>query len=81
MNIHISIDDQWLTLLDGDEVIREYPISSGAKGVGFTKDSYRTPTGHFRICEKIGYEQPLGTIKARIRRGLLKLREQLTGKV
>lgn len=62
MNIHISIDDQWLTLSDGDEVIREYPISSGAKGVGFTKDSYRTPTGQFRICEKIGYEQPLGTI-------------------
>ncbi len=62
MNIHISIDDQWLTLLDGDEVIREYPISSGIKGVGFVKDSYRTPTGHFRICEKIGYEQPLGTI-------------------
>lgn len=62
MNIHISIDDQWLTLLDGDEVIREYPISSSAKGVGFTKDSYRTPTGQFRVCEKIGYEQPLGTI-------------------
>ena len=62
MNIHISIDDQWLTLLDGDEVIREYPISSSAKGVGFTKDSYRTPTGHFRVCEKIGYEEPLGTI-------------------
>lgn len=62
MNIHISIDDQWLTLLDGDEVIREYPISSSAKGVGFTKDSYRTPTGQFRVCEKIGYEEPLGTI-------------------
>jgi phosphoserine phosphatase SerB len=62
MNIHISIDDQWLTLSDGDEVIREYPISSAAKGVGFTKDSYRTPTGQFRVCEKIGYEQPLGTI-------------------
>lgn len=62
MNIHISIDDQLLTLSDGDEVIREYPISSGEKGVGFTNGSYRTPTGQFRICEKIGYEQPLGTI-------------------
>lgn len=62
MNIHISIDDQWLTLLDGDEVIREYPISSSAKGVGFTKDSYRTPTGQFRVCEKIGYEEALGTV-------------------
>jgi phosphoserine phosphatase len=62
MHIHISIDDQWLTLFDGDEVVREYPVSTSAKGVGFTKDSYRTPTGHFRVCEKIGYDQPLGTI-------------------
>lgn len=62
MNIHISIDDQWLTLLDGDEVIREYPISSSAKGVGFTRNSHRTPTGQFRVCEKIGYEETLGTV-------------------
>ncbi|MFY7818337.1 MAG: HAD-IB family phosphatase [Akkermansiaceae bacterium] len=62
MNIHISIDDQWLTLLDGDEVVREYPISSSAKGVGFTKDSHRTPTGQFRVCEKIGYEEALGAV-------------------
>ena len=62
MQIHISIDDQLLTLSDGDEVIREYPISSGEKGVGFKNGSYRTPTGQFRICEKIGYEQALGTI-------------------
>lgn len=62
MHIHISIDDQELRLIDGDVVIRTYPISSATKGVGFTKDSYRTPAGQFRICEKIGYEAPLGTI-------------------
>jgi phosphoserine phosphatase len=71
VNIHISIDLQLLTLFDGDEVVREYSISSSAKGVGFRNGSYRTPTGQFTICEKIGYEQPLGTIfKERIPAGM-----------
>jgi phosphoserine phosphatase SerB len=71
VNIHISIDQQLLTLFDGDEVVREYSISSSAKGVGFRNGSYRTPTGHFTICEKIGYEQALGTIfKERVPAGM-----------
>ena len=62
MHISISIDEQLLRLSEGDEILREYPVSSAAKGVGFREESYRTPTGQFRICEKIGYDQPLGTI-------------------
>jgi len=63
----VSIDDQILTVLEGGICIREFPVSTAAKGMGYAKDSLRTPTGAFRICEKIGAGQPAGTIfKARV---------------
>ncbi len=36
-------------------------ISSATNGIGFAEGSYRTPTGHFRIREKIGDGAPLYT--------------------
>lgn len=41
-------------------VLREWPVSTSARGVGFELGSLKTPTGHFRIAEKIGAGAPLG---------------------
>ena len=63
----VSIDDQELKVLEGGECIRRFEVSTATKGMGFLMDSYRTPTGRFRISEKVGDGEPDGTIfKARV---------------
>lgn len=60
--LEVSIDDQTLKVIEGDQCIRQFDISTAAKGMGFVMDSYRTPTGRFNIAEKIGAGEPGGTI-------------------
>ena len=60
--LEISMDHQVLEVLKNDEKIRSFPISTSAKGMGFTEGSLRTPTGSFRIAEKIGAGAPLLTV-------------------
>lgn len=65
--LEVSIDDQTLKVIEGDSCIRRFDISTAAKGMGFVMDSYRTPTGRFRVAEKIGAGEASGTIfKARV---------------
>ena len=65
-HISISIGEQKLSLLEDEDVLAEYVISSAANGIGFQEGSYCTPAGRFLIKEKIGDGEPLGTIfKAR----------------
>lgn len=69
-HIRVSIDRQRLTLVDGERSLREYSISTSARGMGFADGSFRTPTGRFRIVEKIGHEAPGNMIfKGRIPAG------------
>ena len=56
------MDDQTLKVIEGDQCIRRFDISTAIKGMGFIKDTYRTPTGRFRISEKIGDGEKSGTI-------------------
>jgi phosphoserine phosphatase len=73
LRLEISVDDQRLDVFSGTELVRSFPISTAAKGVGFREGSYRTPVGNFRISEKIGGDQPVNTIfKNRIAEGLWK---------
>jgi phosphoserine phosphatase len=58
----VSIDQQSLEVLDGGVSIRCFKISTATKGMGFTLGSYRTPTGRFRVSEKIGAARESGTI-------------------
>jgi lipoprotein-anchoring transpeptidase ErfK/SrfK len=58
----VTLDDQHLRVLEGGRCLRQFVVSSAANGMGFEIDSYRTPTGRFRICEKIGDGLPGGTI-------------------
>ena len=60
--IDISIRDQMLTVKRGDEALRSYPVSSSRFGLGTEEGSMKTPTGRFRIAEKIGGEAPSGTV-------------------
>jgi HAD superfamily phosphoserine phosphatase-like hydrolase len=60
--LEISIDDQTLKVIAGDQCIRQFDISTATKGMGFVMDSYRTPTGRFKIVERIGTGEASGTI-------------------
>lgn len=63
----VSIDDQTLRVCEGGSCLREFQVSTAIKGMGCAKGSHRTPTGNFRICEKIGAGHPPGTIfRARV---------------
>jgi lipoprotein-anchoring transpeptidase ErfK/SrfK len=60
--IEISIGAQRLTLKRGKTTVRSYPISTSRFGIGMEEGSFKTPTGRFRIVEKIGDAAPRGTI-------------------
>ena len=62
--IRIDVARQRLTLGEGVRVAHEYPVSTGAKGLGCEAGSFRTPTGLHRIKLKIGEGQPLGAVFA-----------------
>ena len=67
----VSIDDQTLKVIDGEQCIHRFDISTATKGMGFTVNSYRTPIGRFRVAEKIGEGEASGTIfKQRTAAGL-----------
>jgi phosphoserine phosphatase len=71
LHLVVSIDEQRMRVLEEGRCVREFVISTAFKGMGFTKDSYRTPTGSFRICGKFGDGEPIGTIfKSRVPVGL-----------
>src|SRR5881409_2421500 len=61
-NIHVSIRDQRLTLKEDETPIRTYPVSTSRFGIGTEQGSLKTPTGRFRIGEKIGGNMPAETI-------------------
>ncbi len=66
-SIHISVARQRLTLKRGGAVVRAFPISTSRFGLGMEEGSFKTPTGRFRVADKIGAGQPLNTAyKARV---------------
>lgn len=63
MRIEISVAAQTLQLLDdAGQLLRQYTISSAAKGVGEQMGSYQTPRGRHRIRARIGDGLPLGAV-------------------
>jgi lipoprotein-anchoring transpeptidase ErfK/SrfK len=48
--------------MDGDRAIRSYPVSTSRFGIGTEMGSMKTPTGRFRVVEKIGGDAPSGTV-------------------
>jgi lipoprotein-anchoring transpeptidase ErfK/SrfK len=65
--IRISVAKQRLTLQRGRRVERTYPVSTSKFGLGTQEGSFKTPTGRFRIADKIGAGEPIDTaFKARV---------------
>jgi L,D-transpeptidase YbiS len=60
--IHISVRKQQLVLKSGRKKLANYPVSTSRFGLGSKEGSFKTPTGKFRITEKIGDGKPLGTV-------------------
>ena len=54
MQILVHVPSQTLDVLDGGTLLRRYVISTSRFGLGTEPGSNKTPTGHFRIAEKIG---------------------------
>jgi len=61
-SIHVSIRDQQLTIKENEAPIRSYPVSTSRFGIGTEEGSFKTPTGRFRVAEKIGSDMPNGTV-------------------
>jgi L,D-transpeptidase YbiS len=60
--IQISIRAQQLVLKSGRKKLVSYPVSTSRFGLGTKEGSFKTPTGKFRIAEKIGEGMPGGTV-------------------
>lgn len=60
--ILVSVRDQRLTLKSGRNKVAAYPVSTSRFGLGSEEGSLKTPTGRFRIAEKIGGGMPIGTV-------------------
>jgi L,D-transpeptidase YbiS len=60
--IQISVRAQQLILKCGRKRLASYPVSTSRFGLGSKEGSFKTPTGRFRITEKIGEGMPLGTV-------------------
>ncbi|WP_295446684.1 L,D-transpeptidase [uncultured Thiodictyon sp.] len=60
--ILIVIATQTLTRLAGGRVVAEYPVSTGANGVGELRGSGCTPRGQHRVRLRIGAGCPVGTV-------------------
>lgn len=68
--IEISAQDQSLLVYEGDVVSHRFPVSTSALGIGVEEGSLKTPTGLFRVAQKIGDGAPLGAVfKGRIPTG------------
>ena len=61
-HIEVNISKQTLFLFEGDEVIREYSISTARNGPGELMDSECTPRGKHTISQKIGAGCEVNTV-------------------
>jgi len=59
--IRISITEQMLYHRNIAGVWHTYPVSTAKKGAGNQKESFQTPLGKHRICQKIGANAPIMT--------------------
>lgn len=68
MKLRVSVSRQMLSVLaDDGTVVREYPASTAAAGVGEISGSFQTPRGRHLIRAKIGAGQPENAVFVRRR--------------
>jgi len=57
--LRVDVASQTVSLLENGEVRKRWPVSTSKFGLGFQPGSFKTPTGHFAVAEKIGAGAPL----------------------
>ncbi|MBN2107828.1 MAG: L,D-transpeptidase [Deltaproteobacteria bacterium] len=60
--IRVNIHLQRLDLLEGDQLLASYPVSTAAKGAGEREGGGQTPRGLHEIRAKIGGGAPMGAV-------------------
>jgi lipoprotein-anchoring transpeptidase ErfK/SrfK len=61
-HIVVSVHDQKLALLQKNNLVATYPISTSKFGLSDRPGSYGTPVGELEIADKIGDGAPAGTV-------------------
>jgi len=61
-HIVVSVRDQKLALLEKDNLVASYPISTSKFGLGDRPGSFGTPLGELEVADKIGDGAPAGTV-------------------
>ncbi|HVU27666.1 MAG TPA: L,D-transpeptidase [Verrucomicrobiae bacterium] len=62
----VNIAEQTVSLFEQNQFVKQFPCSTSRFGIGQTEGSNCTPLGLHRIAEKIGANEPAGTVfKAR----------------
>jgi L,D-transpeptidase YbiS len=67
LHIRVNVDKQLLQLLDNEKLLKAYPVSTGALGVGEKNGSLQTPRGKHLIRACIGDGLPENTVFVRRR--------------
>jgi len=62
INLHVSIANQELTVIDNNELIKNYRISTAKNGAGELANSEKTPRGMHIIRAKIGKDCAINTV-------------------
>jgi lipoprotein-anchoring transpeptidase ErfK/SrfK len=57
--MQVDIARQMLDLRHHGELMKSWPVSTSRFGLGFEPGSFKTPTGHFMVAQKIGNDGPL----------------------
>ena len=61
-SIIVDISEQRLYLMNDNNLIQSFPVSTSKFGEGQIENSYKTPLGYHEIKEKIGHNAPINTI-------------------
>ena len=62
MFLHLSVAQQKLNLVQDDQVLKSFTISTAKNGLGEEKNSYQTPRGWHMIRAKIGADLPINAV-------------------
>ena len=54
MEVRVNVAKQTVDILSNGEIVKSWPVSTSKFGLGFEPGSFKTPTGKFRIADKIG---------------------------
>lgn len=60
--VWVSVGEQRLRIVNGEEIAFDVPCATSIKGVGSEMDSLKTPVGWHSVAQKIGRDAPWGQV-------------------